>query len=71
MDKNYIAPEELQGKFTTKKSMYEALAVDCKFCFSHQVLGQLFLPSYSKCPLHFIRQLIASEKFVLNLQHYF
>ena len=31
MEKNYIAPEELQGKITTKKSMYMALAVDCKF----------------------------------------
>ena len=71
MEKNYIAPEVLQGKFTTKKSMYKVLAIGCKFCLSHQALGQVFLPSNSKCLLHFIMQLIAREKFVSNLQHYF
>ena len=30
MESNYIAPEELRNKFTTKKSWYEALTVDCK-----------------------------------------
>ena len=50
-----MSPEELRSKAKSKFDLYRLLSVD---------LGW-FLPSYRRCPIRFLRQLLAGEKKVL------
>ena len=62
IENEYMAPEELSHIFKSKRDLYDALVVDSKWLQLDLNVEELLLPSYSRCPINFLRQLLSKEK---------
>ena len=62
MESEYTTAEELGSIFKSKLDLYRILTVDSKYANGNCLIENYKYPSYKQCPLEFIRQLIAGEK---------
>ena len=60
----HISTSDLIDKCRSKKDIYTILTEHCKSVFMILIkqIGQYILPSYSHCPMKFIRDLISGRK---------
>ena len=62
MEPVYMTAEELGSIFRSKRDLHKILTIDSKLKIVDYKLENYLLPSYKRCPLEFIRQIIADEK---------
>ena len=66
METVFIPPENLAGKYGSKKSLYDVITIDCEWTNLLLPLVRRYLPPYSKCPVSFIKDVISKKKEVSN-----
>lgn len=69
-DTTLVAPEELQAIFSSKSDLYRLLSVDRKLPCPFTVVVDYVLPSPQKCPMHYLRDILAGRKKVGDQRWY-
>ena len=62
METVFIPPENLSGKYGSKKNIYDVITIDCEWTNLLLPLVRRYLPPYSKCPVSFIKDVISKKK---------
>ena len=63
-----VSTAELEGKFKSKKDLYDILNDHSRHFLSNQLV-QLYLPHYVSCPMRFLRGVLSDEKRVSQTIH--